>query len=70
MGRLIEPIIAPLGCDWQIGIGLVSSLAARQVLASTMSTVYNVGNIKNDDPTASGLVQTLRAQRRPDGSPV
>jgi len=37
---------------------------------STMSTVYNVGNIKNDDPTASGLVQTLRAQRRPDGSPV
>ena len=44
MGRAIEPIIAPLGFDWKMGIGIVSSFAAREVFVSTMSTVYNVGN--------------------------
>ena len=44
MGRAIEPIIAPLGFDWKMGIGIVASFAAREVFVSTMSTVYNVGN--------------------------
>jgi len=69
MGRAIEPIIAPLGFDWKIGIGIVMSFAAREVFVSTMSTVYNVGN----DSAASGtgsLAKTLREQKRPDGTPV
>jgi ferrous iron transport protein B len=71
MGRAIEPVIAPLGFDWKIGIGIVSSFAAREVFVSTMSTVYNVGNDAGD--SAEGmhtLAQTLREQRRPDGKPV
>ena len=40
---LIEPVIAPLGFDWKIGIGIITSFAAREVFVSTMSTVYNVG---------------------------
>ena len=47
LGRLIEPVIAPLGFDWKMGIGIVTSFAAREVFVSTMSTVYNVG--KSDD---------------------
>ena len=43
LGRLIEPVIAPLGFDWKMGIGIVTSFAAREVFVSTMSTVYNVG---------------------------
>src|SRR5690606_40811665 len=43
MGHAIEPIIAPLGFDWQMGIGIISSFAAREVFVSTMSTVYNLG---------------------------
>ncbi len=67
MGRLIAPVIAPLGFDWRMGIGVITSFAAREVFVSTMSTVYNVG----EDPGASAnLVQTLRAQRRPDNTPV
>ena len=69
MGRTIEPIIAPLGFDWKMGIGIVASFAAREVFVSTMSTVYNVGN----DDSASGkgdLAKTLREQKRPDGTPV
>jgi len=69
LGRAIEPVIAPLGFDWKIGIGIVASFAAREVFVSTMSTVYNV----DDDATDSGrtsLARTLQEQKRPDGSPV
>lgn len=69
MGRAIEPIIAPLGFDWKMGIGIISSFAAREVFVSTMSTVYNVGN-SEDASTKTELVQTLRQQRHPNGSPV
>jgi ferrous iron transport protein B len=70
MGQFIEPVIAPLGFDWKIGIGIVASFAAREVFVSTMSTVYNVGNATPGDSEAPSLVQTLRAQRRADGTPV
>jgi ferrous iron transport protein B len=39
-GRFIEPAIAPLGFNWKIGIGLISSVAAREVMVSTMGTLY------------------------------
>ncbi len=68
MGRAIEPVIAPLGFDWKIGIGIITSFAAREVFVSTMSTVYNVGGAGK--PETRALAQTLREQRRPDGSPL
>jgi ferrous iron transport protein B len=40
LGRFIEPAIAPLGFNWKIGIGLISSVAAREVMVSTMGTLY------------------------------
>jgi ferrous iron transport protein B len=70
LGRLIEPGIAPLGFDWKMGIGIIASFAAREVFVSTMSTVYNVGKTKSDRAGISSLAQTLKAQRRPDGTPV
>lgn len=70
LGRAIEPVIAPLGFDWQIGIGIVTSFAAREVFVSTMSTVYNVGKQDRSQSGLSSLVETLQAQRRPDGTPV
>jgi ferrous iron transport protein B len=69
MGRTIEPIIAPLGFDWKMGIGIITSFAAREVFVSTMSTVYNVGEADSEAGTKT-LAQTLRAQTRPDGTPV
>jgi len=66
-GRAIEPLIAPLGFDWKIGIGIVASFAAREVFVSTMSTVYNVGAVDDD---LKNLEQTLQEQVRPDGTPV
>jgi len=40
IGHLIEPVIAPLGFNWKIGIGLISSVLAREVMVSTMGTLY------------------------------
>lgn len=70
LGHSIEPLIAPLGFDWKMGIGIVTSFAAREVFVSTMSTVYNVGKYDRSESSRSSLVKTLRAQRRPDGTPV
>ncbi|MCX6966979.1 MAG: ferrous iron transport protein B, partial [Verrucomicrobia bacterium] len=68
MGRALEPAIRPLGYDWKIGIGLISSFAAREVFVGTMAIVYNVeGNMKEGTST---LRDTMRAERRPDGTPV
>ena len=49
MGHLIEPVIAPLGFNWKIGIGLISSVLAREVMVSTMGTLYGT------DPTTQSL---------------
>jgi ferrous iron transport protein B len=42
LGHFIEPVIAPLGFNWKIGIGLLSSVLAREVMVSTMGTLYGV----------------------------
>jgi len=67
-GRLIEPAIKPLGFDWKIGIGLISSFAARETIISTLSIVYNVG--EGADNKSASLVDTLRNARRADGTPI
>jgi len=48
MGRFIEPVIEPLGYDWKMGIGLISSFAAREVFVSTMATVYSLGGTDDE----------------------
>ena len=66
-GRLIEPLIAPLGFDWKIGVGLISSFAARETIISTLNIVYSVGD---DSENKSSLVEAMRNARRADGSRI
>jgi ferrous iron transport protein B len=69
LGRWIEPGLRPLGFDWQIGIGLISSLAAREVIVSTLAVVYGVGeNTAEKNPQS--LYDCLRRAERSDGSKV
>lgn len=42
LGRTIEPVIKPLGFDWKIGVGLFSAFAAKEVMVSTLATIYSV----------------------------
>lgn len=46
-GRAIEPVIKPLGFDWKMGVGLVSAVAAKEVLVSTLGTIYSVGEAED-----------------------
>ncbi|HMM80955.1 MAG TPA: ferrous iron transport protein B [Pyrinomonadaceae bacterium] len=68
LGHTIEPVIQPLGFDWKIGVALIASFAAREVLVSTLSIIYNVG--KDADAESTTLVSALRDAKRDDGRPV
>lgn len=73
LGHLIEPAIKPLGFDWRMGIGLISSFAARETLVSTLSIVYNVNETEKSGKggeVSSSIVDAVRAAKRDDGSPA
>lgn len=61
LGRLVEPTIAPLGLDWRIGIGLVTSLAARETIIGTLGTLYGVDRGSHN----LALQQALRRELTP-----
>jgi ferrous iron transport protein B len=42
LGRAVEPLIEPLGFNWKIGVGLITSLAAREVIVGTLGTIYGI----------------------------
>ncbi len=67
VGRWMEPVIRPLGFDWQIGIGILSSFAAREVIVSTLAIVYGIGS---DDAESESLYDALRRATRADGTAV
>lgn len=68
IGHAIEPIIAPLGFDWKIGVGLITSFAAREVVISTLATLYNV---EDDGGSMVSLSESMKNDINPKtGLPV
>ncbi|MBI5766711.1 MAG: ferrous iron transport protein B [Verrucomicrobia bacterium] len=67
-GHALEPVIKPIGFDWQIGIGLISSFAAREVFVSTMGIVFNAESSDKED--TKPLREAMLAARWPDGRPL
>ena len=65
IGHFVEPVIQPLGFDWKIGVGLIACTAAKEVMVSTLGTIYSVGG---DDTHESGIVAYLRDD--PDFNPA
>jgi ferrous iron transport protein B len=68
LGKVVEPVIRPLGYDWKIGIAVITSFAAREVFVGTMATLYSVEGGKDADQQT--LRQRMASARRPDGTPV
>lgn len=68
LGHAIEPVISPLGFDWKIGVALIASFAAREVLVSTLSIIYNVG--KDETEESPTLISAIRSAKRDDGTPA
>jgi ferrous iron transport protein B len=65
VGHAIEPVIRPLGFDWQIGVGLITSFAAREVFVSSMAVIFNVD--ESQENATVPLRQALLDARWPDG---
>ena len=66
-GQFIEPVIKPLGFDWKIGIGLITSFAAREVMVGTLNTIYSV---QNQDDAVSLQKKLQRDVDNETGEPV
>lgn len=64
IGRTVEPLIQPLGFNWKIGIGLITSLAAREVIVGTLGTIYG---IESEEDT-QGLGKALQKDLTPGGA--
>jgi ferrous iron transport protein B len=68
LGQSIEPAIRPLGWDWRIGVGVLASFPAREVIVATLGTIYSLGG--DVDSENQPLQATLQQARWPDGRPV
>ena len=58
IGKVIEPLVEPLGLNWKIGIGLITSLAAREVIVGTLGTIYGM----EADESSPALQEALQAE--------
>ena len=65
MGRTIEPVIKPIGWDWRIGVAIIASFPAREVVIGTMGTIFNLGG--DVDEAHTGLRDAIQAATWPDG---
>ena len=68
MGKAIEPVIAPIGFDWKIGISIITSFAAREVFVGSLATIYAIGE---EEGSNERLIEKMRDDKRLDnGKPV
>ena len=66
MGKTIEPAIAPLGYDWKMGVGILTSFVAREVFVGTMSTLYSL----DDDAPEGKVIDKMKLDVKPNGEKV
>lgn len=64
-GHLIEPVVKPLGWDWKIGVGVLASFPAREVIVATLGTIYSLGG--EVDENDEGLKSQLMDAKHADG---
>jgi ferrous iron transport protein B len=67
IGRTLQPAFAPLGYDWQLTVGVLTSFMAREVFVSTMAVLAGTSG---DAEVDEGVIDRIRTMRRDDGTPV
>jgi len=66
IGKTLEPVFLPIGYDWKLTIGILASLAAREVFVATIGTVFALGAVDEDTTSLSkALLETKRADGKP-----
>lgn len=67
-GHWVAPVVRPLGWDWRIGMAVMASFPAREVIISALGTIYSLG--AEEDEGSESLRTTLAAATWPDGRPI
>lgn len=67
IGKTLAPLFEPIGYDWRLTIGILASLAAREVFVATLGTVFALGEVEEE---TSSLSKTLVESRKADGTPA
>lgn len=67
IGKFIEPAIRPLGFDWKMGVSIVTGLAAKEIVVSSMGILYHAPDAEED---MQGLAESLKKQVDEQGAPV
>jgi len=67
LGRTIEPAIKPLGFNWKVGIGLITSLASRETIVTTLGSIYGMEG-ESEESGRPGLQKALRRDLSPGGA--
>lgn len=62
-GRLLEPVFAPLGFDWKVTVGVLTSFAAREAVVSTLSVLYGLGEAGGEEPES--IADLMRSHTSP-----
>jgi len=68
MGKAIEPLVEPLGFNWQMGVSVLTGAAAKEIVVSTMGVLYT-GETDADEESTS-LKEKLQTATKPNGEPV
>jgi len=67
VGKAIEPVIKPFGFDWKMGVSIITGLAAKEIVVSSMGILYHVPEAEED---VQALATNLQQQKDPAGRPV
>ncbi len=67
LGKIIEPLVKPLGFDWKIGVSLIGGFIAKEIVVGTMGTLYAVGEA---DEGSGSLREAIKKDTWPDGRKI
>lgn len=65
VGKVLEPLVQPMGVDWRVGVGLLSAFAAREVFVSSMALIFNIDS--EEDSQQEGLLTAMRDAKNSQG---
>lgn len=69
-GHWVEPLVKPLGWDWRIGVSVIASFPAREVVLATMGTIFSLGSEVADEGEEARFADALKSATWPDGRPL
>lgn len=69
-GHWVEPLVKPLGWDWRIGVSVIASFPAREVVLATMGTIFSLGSEVADEGEEARFADALQDATWPDGRPL